>query len=195
MLMDKKALMRQFQRTPERYWKVKLFEDKGFIRKKCKHCGKFFWTQDKNQEICNDASCRTYDFIGRSPMKKMDYFDVWNNVKKFFEKKGHKALPTFPVVCRWFPLYFTIAGIVDFYRLNDSELTFEFPHGANPSIVNQICLRYNDIPNVGVNGKPFSCFGMINQQSLYDAKKKTGYWKDRCIELDFDLVTKVFRIK
>jgi alanyl-tRNA synthetase len=195
MLMDKKILMRQMQKDPKRYWHVKLFDEKGYIRRQCKHCGKFFWTQDKHQEVCNDASCRTYDFIGRSPMKKMDYFEVWEKTKKFFEKKGHKVLPTFPVVCRWFPLYFTIAGIVDFYRLNDSELTFEFPPGANPSIVNQMCLRYNDIPNVGVNGKSLSCFGMINQQSLYDAKKKIGYWKDKCIELDYEMLTKVFRIK
>src|SRR3989344_398967 len=196
MSIDKKALMRNFQKTPDRYWRVKLFEEEGWQRKKCKHCGKFFWTLDKNQEICNDASCRTYDFIGRPPTKKrMDYFEVWKNIEKFFNKNKHKTIPTFPVVCRWFPLYFTIAGIVDFYRLNDSELTFEFPPGTNPSIVNQTCLRYNDIPNVGVNSKSFTCFGMINQQSLYDAKKRTGYWKDRAIELDYEMLRKVFGIR
>ena len=196
MLMDKKALMHQFQKTPGRYWQVKLFEEKGFIRKKCKHCGKFFWTLEKMQEICNDASCRTYDFIGRPPTKKrMDYFEVWKNIEKYFVKNNHKSLPMLPVVCRWFPLYFTIAGIVDFYRLNDSELVFEFPQGANPSVVNQICLRYNDIPNVGVNSKSLTCFGMINQQSLFDPVKKIGYWKDKCIELDYGLLTKIFGIK
>jgi len=196
MLMDKKALMHQFQKTPNKYWNVRLFEEKGFVRKKCKHCGKFFWTLEKMQEVCNDASCRTYDFIGKPPTKKkMDYAEVWKTIEKYFVKNRHRSLPMFPVVCRWFPLYFTIAGIVDFYRLNDSELVFEFPQGANPSIVNQMCLRYNDIPNVGVNGKSASCFGMINQQSLFDAKKRTGYWKDRCIELDYGLLTKVFGIK
>jgi len=196
MAIDKKMLMRQFQKTPERYWKVKLFEEEGWIRKQCKHCGKFFWTLEKLQEICNDASCRTYDFIGRPPTKKrMNYFEVWKSIEKYFVKNKHKSLPMFPVVCRWFPLYFTIAGIVDFYRLNDSELTFEFPPGTNPSVVNQICLRYNDIPNVGVNSKSFTCFGMINQQSLFDPARKIGYWKDKCIELDYELLTKVFGIK
>lgn len=195
MLMDKKALIHEFQKTPDRYWRVRLFEEKGFERRHCKHCGKFFWTQDANQEICNDASCRTYDFIGRPPTKKkMDYFEVWKNIEKFFVKNEHKNLPMFPVVCRWFPLYFTIAGIVDFYRLNDTELTFEFPPGANPSVVNQMCMRYNDIPNVGVNSKSLTVFGMINQQSLFDPKKRTGYWKDRCMELDYGMLTKVFGI-
>jgi len=34
---------------------------------------------------------------------------------------------------------------------------------------------------------------MVQQSSLYDGKQ--GYWKDRCIELDFELLTKVFGIK
>jgi alanyl-tRNA synthetase len=34
---------------------------------------------------------------------------------------------------------------------------------------------------------------MVNQQSLYDGKK--GYWKDKCMDLDFELLTKAFGIK
>jgi len=190
MVIDKQALFKELQKNPDRYWKVSLFKEKGFKRKQCEKCGKFFWTLTE-QKICNDASCRTYDFIDNPPTKKkLDYFETWNAIEKFFVKEGHKSLETFPVVCRWFPLYFTIAGIVDFYRLTDGELDFEFP--ANPCVVNQTCLRYNDIPNVGLNGKSYTCFEMVNQQSLFDGKQ--GYWKDRCIELDFNLLTKVFGI-
>jgi alanyl-tRNA synthetase len=35
---------------------------------------------------------------------------------------------------------------------------------------------------------------MIGQHSLYDPIAKTGYWKDRCVELDWQLLTKVFGI-
>lgn len=191
MAIDKQALMRELRKKPERYWKVKLFEEKGFVRKQCKKCGKFFWTSVENQQTCNDSTCKPYTFIGKPlTKKKLTYIETWEVIRKFFERKDHKVLDTFPVVCRWFPLYFTIAGIVDFYRLNDSELSFEFP--ANPSIVNQVCLRFNDIPNVGVTGKHYSCFSMINQQSLYDGKN--GYWKDTCIDLDFELLNKAFGI-
>jgi alanyl-tRNA synthetase len=190
-MIIKTELMKELQKKPDRYWKVKLFEERGFARKQCKNCGKFFWTLLENQVTCNDSSCKPYSFIGKPlAKKKLSYIETWETIRKFFEKNGHETLNRYPVVCRWFPLYFTIAGIVDFYRLNDSELAFEFP--ANPSLVNQPVLRFNDIPNVGINGKSYSCFHMVNQQSLYDGKK--GYWKDTCIDLDFELLTKVFGI-
>ena len=190
-MTTKKELLKEFQKKPDRFWKVKLFDDLGFKRKQCKNCGKFFWTLTE-QEICNDATCRPYDFIGNSPAKKpLDYFETWKVIEKFFVKNGHTPLKSYPVVCRWFPLYFTIAGIVDFYRISNGKLDFEFP--ANPTILPQICLRFNDIINTGVNGRSYTCFGMVQQSSLYDGKQ--GYWKDRCIELDFELLTKIFGIK
>ena len=60
--------------------------------------------------------------------KKYDYFEAWEAIRKFFESKGHHYLERYPVVCRWFPLYFTIAGIVDFYRMDGNDFTFEFPN-------------------------------------------------------------------
>jgi alanyl-tRNA synthetase len=189
--MGKKKILEFFQKKPERFYKVKLFDELGFKRKQCKNCGKFFWTLT-DQEICNDSTCRPYEFIGNPPTKKpLDYFETWQLIEKFFGENGHTALKSYPVVCRWFPLYFTIAGIVDFYRLTDSKLDFEFP--ANPVILPQICLRFNDLANTGVNSRSYTCFGMVQQSSLFDGKQ--GYWKDECIELDFRLLTEAFGIK
>lgn len=189
--MDKKDLIEKFQKNWERYWKVKLFEEKGFTRKRCKNCGKFFWTLDLEKEVCGDSSCQNYEFIGNPPTKKkLNYIDTWREIERFFVKKGHVPLRRYPVICRWYPLFFTIAGIVDFYRIENGKLIFEFP--ANPSIIPQICLRFNDVENVGINGRSYTCFCMIQQSSLY---KEGGYWKDKCIELDYELLTKVFGIK
>ncbi len=187
MPIDKKALMKKFQAQPEKYWKVSLFDEKGFIRKKCVSCGKYFWTLDESRERCDDQPCRFYDFIGNPPTsKKLDYVETWKVIEKFFVKNGHTSLRRYPVVCRWYPLYFNIASIIDFYRIENGQLTFEFP--SNPVIVPQFCLRFNDIPNVGITGKHFTCFNMVGQAGFYDGKQ--GYWKDRCIELDFNFVTK-----
>jgi len=191
-MITKKELIGIFQKNPERYWKVKLFDDLGFKRKQCKNCGKFFWTLS-DQETCNDSTCKPYKFINKPVTKKpLNIFKTWKVIQKFFVDNGHIPLKRYPTVCRWYPLYFTIAGIVNFYRIDENgDLDWEFP--ANPSILLQPSLRFNDIPNVGLNSKSFTCFGMIQQTSLFDGKN--GYWKDKCIELDFNLLTKVFKIK
>jgi alanyl-tRNA synthetase len=191
-MTTKKELIKKFQEKPERFWKVKIFDELGFKRRQCKNCGKFFWSLSE-QEVCNDSTCRPYEFIGKPITKKpLDIFKTWKVIQKFFVDNGHISLKRYPTICRWYPLYFTIAGIVNFYRIDENgNLDWEFP--ANPTILLQPSLRFNDIPNVGLNSKSFTCFGMIQQTSLFDGKN--GYWKDKCIELDFNLLTKVFKIK
>jgi len=190
MQTDKKTLIKTLQKNWKDYWFVELFKEKGFKRKQCKKCGKFFWTL-KEQDVCNDSLCKGYAFLDKQLGKKMDYFKTWDSVKDFFVKNGHTALKRYPTICRWYPLYFTIAGIVDFYRIANNKITFEFP--ANPVILSQPCLRFNDIPNVGLTGKHYTCFDMIQQSSVFNGKQ--GYWKDKCIDLDYELLTKVLEIK
>lgn len=191
--MNKRQLIKKFQKNPKKYWYLDFFKRKGFERKKCKSCGKFFWTLDQDQKICNDSSCRPYEFIDNPPTKKkFDYFDLWKKIKKFFEEEGHKNVERYPVIARWFPdLYFTIAGVVDFYRKNNSNFVFELPE--NPVVMLQPSLRFNDIPQVGVSGRHWTCHSHLEQASLYDGKN--GYWKERCIELDYRMLKDILGIK
>jgi alanyl-tRNA synthetase len=78
-----------------------------------------------------------------------------------------------------------VASIIDFQRIEGGKVIFELP--TNPLVVPQMCLRFNDLPTVGLNGKHNSSFCMVGQTALANSE---GYWKDRCIDLDFDLVTK-----
>ena len=191
MPIAKKELLAQFQQNWKKYWDLQTLKDLDFKRQQCKSCRKFFWAQIQ-QEKCNDASCREYEFLGKPiTKKKFDYFSAWKSARDFFVKNGHAELERYPTICRWFPLYFTIAGIVDFYRMSGSKFVFEFP--KNPATVLQPSLRFNDIPQVGVSGRHWTCHSHIEQASIWDGKK--GYWKEKCIELDFDLLTKVFGIK
>ncbi len=188
--MDKKELIKKFQGDWEKYWKVSLFEEQGWIRKKCKICGRYFWTLDPDREICDDHG---YRFIGDpATSKRMDYVKTWREIENFFVKNGHESIPRYPVICRWFPgLFFTIASIVDFMRKVGGKTVFEMP--ANPLVVPQVCLRFNDIPNIGVSGRHMSSFVMVGQHALYGQGK--GYWKDETIRLDYDLLTSVFGVK
>ena len=189
--MNKKEILNKFSADPQRYYNVNLFEDQGFERKSCNVCSRFFWTLDSERVKCPDHSNDTYSFIGDPPTsKRFDYTQSWKEVESFFVKNNHTSINRYPVVCRWRDdLYFTIASIVDFQRVMGSKVVFEFP--ANPLVVPQTCLRFKDLENVGVTGRHFSSFCMIGQHSI---PNKNGYWKDECVNLDFNLLTQQFGI-
>ncbi|MEM4390198.1 MAG: alanine--tRNA ligase [Candidatus Micrarchaeia archaeon] len=183
----KEELRAQFSREPQKHYEVALFKEKGFERRQCQKCGRFFWSLGK--EVCGDSKCEPYSFFRPA---SADYIEVWREFEKFFVENGHASIPRYPVICRWRDdLYFTIASIVDFMRLEGRVVAWEYPE--NPLIVPQMCLRFNDIPNVGVTGRHFSCFIMAGQHAFnYPAE---GYWKDRCIELNFNYLTRVLGVK
>tara|TARA_B100000686_G_scaffold269231_1_gene285102 strand:- start:2722 stop:5415 length:2694 start_codon:yes stop_codon:yes gene_type:complete len=189
--VNKKEILEKFSADPQRYYNVNLFEDQGFERKSCQVCKRFFWTLDSERSKCPNHSEDTYSFIGEPPTaKRFDYTQSWKEVESFFVKNNHTSINRYPVVCRWRDdLYFTIASIVDFQRVMGSKVVFEFP--ANPLVVPQTCLRFKDLENVGVTGRHFSSFCMIGQHSI---PNENGYWKDECVNLDFNLLTEQFGI-
>ena len=191
MPSPKEILQERFSGDYEKYYTVDLFRRKGFIRKTCPNCGKHFWTLKPDRKLCDDSTCSPYAFIGDAPTKKrLDYTQAWDVVERFFVKNGHASIPRYPVVARWRPdLFFTVASIVDFQRIENGKVVFELP--TNPLVVPQMCLRFNDVPSVGVSGKHGTSFCMIGQTAIAN---KDGYWKDRCIDLDFELLTKEFGI-
>ena len=189
---DKKAALRaKFSADYKKYYLVDLFKREGFTRKKCVNCGKFFWTLRPERTRCDDQPCSPYSFIGKPPTtKKLGYVETWKAVESFFAKNGHAIVKRYPVVSRWRPdLYFTVASIIDFQRVEGGKVVFTLP--SNPLVVPQMCLRFNDVPIVGVSGRHGTSFCMIGQTVLAN---KQGYWKDRTIDLDFDLLTKTFGI-
>ena len=193
MVVDKEGLREYFSKNWDKYYRIDFLVDLGFKRKTCVKCGRGFWTLDDGRNVCPDQPCSYYEFIGNPPTSiRLDYVGVWRAIEDFFIKHGHESIGRYPVVSRWYPpLFFTAASIVDFYRLEDGNVVFEFP--ANPLIIPQFCLRFNDIPNVGVTGKHYTCFVMVGQHSLYNGRE--GYWKEKCIELDYKMLTGVFRIR
>ena len=192
-MLTKQIVKKEFEKEPDKYWGVEIFKEKGFVRKQCEKCGKFFWTLQQDRKVCPDQPCSNYEFIGKTITKvKWDYIEAWKEFEKFFVKNGHTSIKRYPVVSRWHPkLFFTIASIQDFQRIEPTGVVFEYPE--NPLIVPQISLRFNDIPNVGITGKHMTCFQMSGQHAFNDETGR-GYWKDKCIELNFNFLTKVMGI-
>jgi alanyl-tRNA synthetase len=188
--LGKKELAAMFSSNPDRYYRVQLFDRMGFSRQKCGMCGKHFWSLVQRQ-FCPDHE--DYGFIGHPPTsKRLDYVGAWKETEKFFSQRNHEIVRRYPVVCRWRDdLYFTIASIVDFQRIVGNQIVFELP--SNPLVVPQMCLRFNDIENVGLSGRHYTGFCMIGQACNADAPG--GYWKDRCIELDYGMLTQGLGIK
>lgn len=192
----KEKLKRDFGKNPDKYYKVKLFDELGFLRKRCPKCGSYYWTLEKDRRHCPNPPCENYSFIGNPPIKKMDYIETWKTIERFFVKNGHESVPSYPVVCRWFPgLFFTVASIVAFQRSVGGNTVFEMP--AERIIIPQVCLRFSDIDNVGVTGRHMTNFTMIGQHSIYEKVKgkQKGYWKDTCIDLDYRLLTEALGLK
>ncbi|MGC9116848.1 MAG: alanine--tRNA ligase-related protein, partial [Conexivisphaera sp.] len=186
---EKRELLEKFSSEPEKYYEVELFREQGFVRKRCRICGRGFWTLDPSAELCPEH--RGEGFVGeRLTSRAFGYVDAWRNVEEFFVSEGHTSVPRYPVVARWRPdLYFTVASIIDFQRVEGGKVVFEFP--ANPLVVPQASLRFNDVENVGFTGRHYTEFVMIGQHALNDGR---GYWKDRTIELDFRLLTERFGV-
>jgi alanyl-tRNA synthetase len=188
-VLGKKELADLFSTNSDKYYKVTLFDKAGFERHKCISCGKFFWSL-ADRSCCPDHEL--YGFLGNPPTsKRLDYIDTWKEVEAFFRSNEHSIISRYPVVCRWRDdLYFTIASIVDFQRVIENKVFFELP--SNPLLVPQMCIRFNDIENVGRSGRHYTTFCMLGQTC--DADAPGGYWKDRCLDLDYQLLTRTLGI-
>ncbi|MBI2446146.1 alanine--tRNA ligase [Candidatus Micrarchaeota archaeon] len=188
-MLSKKSLQQQFASEYKTYYQVPLFIEEGFTRHVCPLCGKGYWSQTE-QPDCGDSAHRPYAFF-RSKPRTETYVGFWKKFEDFWRKRGHTIVPRYPVLSRWRDdLPFTIASIVDFQRLEQGKVVFEYP--ANPLLVPQMCLRFPDIANIGVTGRHFSCFMMAGQHA-FNAPKE-GYWKEECLRYNYDFLTGVLGV-
>ncbi len=190
--ISKDYLRKEFSRDYSKYYNSKLFKDEGFERKVCTTCGKGFWTAS-GSDSCGDSSHEPYSFFKKTPVKE-SYSDFWKKFADFWKKRGHDVIPRYPLLAKWREdLFFVIADVVDFQRLENGKVVFEYP--ANPLVVPQPCMRFVDIANVGVTGRHFSGFMMAGQKSFNYPKEKGSYWMDECLRLNYDFLTQVLKVK
>ena len=189
-MLSKEKLREEFSKDYKKFYEVELFKELSFERKKCS-CGKYFWSLGKDNCGDPDEHGTEYSFFKKQP-ESITLDEMWKKFSDFFKKNGHEEISRYPVVSRWRPdLYFTIASIQDFQRIEKGIMDFEYP--VNPLIVPQICLRFNDIPHVGFTGRHLTSFIMAGQHSFNWPKE--GYWRDETIRLDYEFLTKELGVK
>lgn len=160
----KKELEALTRKDPDSYYPTKVLYSLGFKRAKCKSCGMMFWSTS-NREVCGEPACiGGYKFIGKAMKKKLDFIQVWTEFSSFMKKRGYTPIKRYPLVARWRnDQYWTGASIYDFQPYVVNGLV---DPPANPLVVPQTCVRFNDIDNVGLSGRHNSCFVMIGQHAF-----------------------------
>ncbi|MBI4153202.1 alanine--tRNA ligase, partial [Candidatus Woesearchaeota archaeon] len=159
------------QKNPEQHYPVKALKRLGFLRNQCSNCRAYFWSIDQNRKVCGDSACvGGFHFIGKSPAKKkLDYIETWKQFAAVHKKMGYTPIERYPVVARWNPTVdFTIASIAAFQPF---VVSGEVEPPANPLVIPQFCLRFNDIDNVGITGSHYVGFVMMGQHAFVAPKE------------------------
>ena len=114
----------------------------------------------------------------------MKAIDIRNKYLKFFEKHGHKVIPSAPLIPENDPsVLFNTAGM---QPLVPYLLGQKHPEGSRLTDY-QKCIRTNDIDEVGDN-RHLTYFEMLGNWSLGD------YFKEESIKMSFDFLTQELQI-
>jgi len=173
---------------------LKYFHDNHYFRKKCKKCGSYYWTLNKESDLCGDQPCVEFSFIRNSFGKKpLTLHEVRESFLSFFKKNNHTRLKypdtgeRCPVVARWrTDIYLTIASIADFQPHVTSG---EVPPPANPLVISQPCIRLNDLEEVGVSGRHLTTFEMMGHHA-FNKNIDEVYFKEETVRLCNEYFTK-----
>ncbi len=167
-------------KAPQDHYPVLALKKEGFTRNQCKYCKKFFWSVFADASVCGDPACSGgYRFVGDSPAKKeFDYLGAWKGFKDFFKKKGYFEYGSYPVVARWRQDVYWVGASV--YPFQPFVVSGEIKPKSNAVIIPQLCLRFNDIDNVGITGSHYVCFDMFGQLHFEKAKdyNMALYWSE-----------------
>ncbi len=164
----------------EEEYQLEYFHSEGLTRNICKKCKCAFWTRDPSRDVCGDAPCEPYQFIGNPLFVEHSVDEMREAYLSFFETKGHTRIERYPVAARWRDdIYLTIASIADFQPYVTSGVV---PPPANPLTISQPCIRLNDLDSVGRSGRHLTTFEMMAHHA-FNTDDNEIYWKDRTVEL------------
>jgi alanyl-tRNA synthetase len=182
---------------PRSAYELPFFKKEGFVRKQCPKCKEYFWTQNQNQETCEESGsdeCGCYTFLGNpATSRKYNLSEMREAFLSFFEENGHTRIKPYPVVARWRKdIYLTHASIIDFQPYVTEGIS---PPPANPLVISQPCIRLTDIANTGPTfGRHLTIFEMGGAHA-FNYPDKEVYWKDDTVRFHHRFATECLGIE
>src|SRR5215203_2013701 len=115
--------------------------------------------------------------------------DIRSSFLDYFVKNGHEAVASSPLVPRNDPtLMFTNAGLVQFKNVFTGAEKRPYTRATSSQKCVRAGVKHNDLDNVGYTARHHTFFEMLGNFSFGD------YFKDRAIELAWNLITKEWDI-
>ncbi|MEM3190682.1 MAG: alanine--tRNA ligase [Candidatus Parvarchaeota archaeon] len=176
----RELIEKMVQKDPDSLFPSASLKELGFKRYRCSVCGKMFWSSVE-RKICGDVDCTGEFTFHEKPVTniRLSYREIWERFSRMFQSFGHTEIKRYPVVARWRDdIYFVEAAIDDFAPYVISGAV-EAP--ANPLVVPQICLRFNDLDNVGLTGRHLTSFIMAEEAAFNTKEKKTYFDKEAIV--------------
>jgi alanyl-tRNA synthetase len=164
----KETFRSEARNNPDKFFPTAVLREYGYHRKQCSETGRYFWTTDDDRNICGDVEViGEYEFLNDDfNTPEWSYTDVWEAFASFFESRGYTSVDRYPVTARWRDdADFVAASIYDF---QPHVVNGDADPPANPLVIPQYCLRFNDIENVGVTMSHTTGFTMIGQHAFDD---------------------------
>lgn len=116
--------------------------------------------------------------------------DIRSTFLDYFRKEGHEIVASSPLVPRNDPtLMFTNAGMVQFKNVFTGLEKRSYSRAATAQKSVRAGGKHNDLDNVGYTARHLTFFEMLGNFSFGD------YFKERAIELAWNLITKGFGLK